>query len=158
MTINHDLHLHLIQTLCLHLGPSTPLRKTLTVGHYLLIDYFQQLAFYYLGRGPTPNPPINHPSSRGTGKASLTIFTSQLTLQVDQSFSPCVFRLEDNFVAAIKVDTLISSSQLLVLTICQDIKNVQVRNMGFLGKFKGVMVLLQWQIGVLSWELWEEGL
>ena len=39
--INHDLHLSLIQTLCLHLSYSTPLRKTLTVNHYLPIEYFR---------------------------------------------------------------------------------------------------------------------
>jgi len=31
ITINSDLHLRIIQTLCLHLSRSTPLRKTLTV-------------------------------------------------------------------------------------------------------------------------------
>jgi len=41
-TKNHGLHLHLIQTLCLHLSRSTPLRKVLTVNHYLRIEYFQR--------------------------------------------------------------------------------------------------------------------
>ena len=41
ITINHGLHLRLIQTLCLHLSRFTPLRKTLTVDHYLCIEYFQ---------------------------------------------------------------------------------------------------------------------
>ena len=41
-TINYDLHLRIIQTLCLHLSHSTPLRKTLTVNHYLRIEYFQR--------------------------------------------------------------------------------------------------------------------
>ena len=41
-TIN-DLHLRSIQTLCLHLSYSTPLRKTLTVNHYLRIEYFQHI-------------------------------------------------------------------------------------------------------------------
>ena len=40
-TINDLFHLHLIRTLCLHLGYSTPLPKTLTVNHYLHIQYFQ---------------------------------------------------------------------------------------------------------------------
>ena len=40
-TIN-DLNLHSIQTLCLHLSYSTPLRKTQTVNDYLRIEYFQQ--------------------------------------------------------------------------------------------------------------------
>ena len=40
-TIN-DLHLHLTRTLCLHLSYSIPLRRTLTVNHYLRIEYFQQ--------------------------------------------------------------------------------------------------------------------
>ena len=44
-TINHDLHLRIIQTLCLHLSRSTPLRKTLTVNHCLHIEYFQQTFF-----------------------------------------------------------------------------------------------------------------
>ena len=39
-TIN-DLHLRSIQTLCLHLSYSTPLRETQTVNHYLHIEYFQ---------------------------------------------------------------------------------------------------------------------
>ena len=40
ITISHS-HLRLIQTLCLHLSRFTPLRKTLTVDHYLCIEYFQ---------------------------------------------------------------------------------------------------------------------
>ena len=40
-TINYDLHLRIIQTLCLHLSNSTPLNKTLTANHYLRIEYFQ---------------------------------------------------------------------------------------------------------------------
>ena len=40
-TIN-DLNLHSIQTLCLHLSYSTPLRRTQTVNDYLRIEYFQQ--------------------------------------------------------------------------------------------------------------------
>ena len=43
-TINYDLHLRIIQTLCLHLSRSTPLRKTLTVNHYLCIEYFLHLS------------------------------------------------------------------------------------------------------------------
>ena len=39
-TIN-DLNLRSIQTLCLHLSYSTPLRKTQTVNHYFRIEYFQ---------------------------------------------------------------------------------------------------------------------
>ena len=42
-TINYDLHLRIIQTLRLHLSRATPLRKTLTVNHYLRIKYFQQV-------------------------------------------------------------------------------------------------------------------
>ena len=42
ITINYDPHLRIIQTLCLHLYCSTLLRKTLTVNHYLRIEYFQQ--------------------------------------------------------------------------------------------------------------------
>jgi len=34
----------LIQTLCPHLGRSTPPRKTFTVHHYLSVNYFQQFA------------------------------------------------------------------------------------------------------------------
>ena len=41
-TNNSDLSLRIIQTLCLHLSRSTPLRKTLTINHYLRIEYFQQ--------------------------------------------------------------------------------------------------------------------
>ena len=41
IAINYGLHLRLIQTLCLHLSRSTPLRKTLTFNHYLHIEYFQ---------------------------------------------------------------------------------------------------------------------
>ena len=37
-----DLNLHSIQTLCLHLSYSPPLRKAQTVNHYLRIEYFQQ--------------------------------------------------------------------------------------------------------------------
>ena len=40
--INYDLHLRIIQTLCLHFSRSTPLRKILTVNHFLRIEYFQQ--------------------------------------------------------------------------------------------------------------------
>ena len=43
VTINHDLHLCLIQTSCLHVSSSTPLWKTLTVDHCLPINYFQYL-------------------------------------------------------------------------------------------------------------------
>ena len=43
-TIN-DLHLRSIQTFCLHLSYSTPLRKTLTVNHYLRIKYFHQIGW-----------------------------------------------------------------------------------------------------------------
>ena len=39
-TLNYD-HC-IIQTLSLHFNRSTPLRKTLTVNHYLHIEYFQQ--------------------------------------------------------------------------------------------------------------------
>ena len=39
-TIN-ELNLRSIQTLCLHLSYSTPLRKTQTINHYLRIEYFQ---------------------------------------------------------------------------------------------------------------------
>ena len=42
ITIKHDLFLRLIQTLCPRLSRSTLLRETLTVDHYLRIDYFQQ--------------------------------------------------------------------------------------------------------------------
>ena len=42
ITINYDPHLRIIQTLCPHLYGSTLLRKTLTVNHYLGIEYFQQ--------------------------------------------------------------------------------------------------------------------
>jgi len=41
-TIGNDFHLCLIQILCLHFSRSTPLRKTLTINHYLRIEYFQQ--------------------------------------------------------------------------------------------------------------------
>jgi len=41
-TIGDDFHLRLIQILCLHFSRSTPLRKTLTINHYLRIEYFQQ--------------------------------------------------------------------------------------------------------------------
>ena len=41
VAISCDLHLRIIQTLCLHLSCSTPLCKTLTVDHYLPIEYFQ---------------------------------------------------------------------------------------------------------------------
>ena len=41
-TINYGLYLCTIHTLYLHLSRSTPLRKTLTVNHYLPIEYFQQ--------------------------------------------------------------------------------------------------------------------
>ena len=44
ITINHDFHLRLIQTLFLHLSRSTLLSKTLTIDHYPRIDYFQQSA------------------------------------------------------------------------------------------------------------------
>ena len=47
--INYDLHLRIIQPLCFHSSRSTPLRKTLTVNHYLRIQYFQQL-FEFCGR------------------------------------------------------------------------------------------------------------
>ena len=40
---NHDLHLHLTQTLCLQLSCFVQLRKTLIGDHYLRIDHFQQL-------------------------------------------------------------------------------------------------------------------
>ena len=40
-TINYDLHLRIIQTLCLRSSCSTPLRKTLTANHHLRIEYFQ---------------------------------------------------------------------------------------------------------------------
>ena len=39
--INHDPHLLLTRTLFLHLSCLTPLGRTLTVDHYLCIDYFQ---------------------------------------------------------------------------------------------------------------------
>ena len=39
ITINNDLYLPLIQTLCRHLSCSAPLHKTLTVDYYLLINY-----------------------------------------------------------------------------------------------------------------------
>ena len=42
ITINYDLHLYIVQTLCFHLSRSTPLRTTLTVNHYLLTEYFQR--------------------------------------------------------------------------------------------------------------------
>jgi len=42
ITINHDPRLRLILALCLHLSGSTPLRKTLTVNHYLHSNYFEQ--------------------------------------------------------------------------------------------------------------------
>ena len=45
---NYDLRLRTVQTLYLHLGHSTPLRKTLTVNHYLRIEYFQQ-ALNFIG-------------------------------------------------------------------------------------------------------------
>ena len=41
-TINYHPHPRIIQTLYIHLSRSTPLRKTLTVNHYLRIEYFQQ--------------------------------------------------------------------------------------------------------------------
>ena len=41
ITINHDLYLCLVQTLCLHLNPSAPLRKIPAVDYYLGIHYFQ---------------------------------------------------------------------------------------------------------------------
>ena len=64
ITTNHDLHPHLIQTLYLRVGHSTPLRKTLTVNHYLRIEYFQ-------------HPPCVHPSDTKTfalvgGRKSIT--------------------------------------------------------------------------------------
>jgi len=40
-TINYDLHLCIIHTLYLRLSLSIPLRKTLTVNHYLRIEYFK---------------------------------------------------------------------------------------------------------------------
>ena len=49
-TINYDLHLRIIQTLCLHLSHSTLLHKILTVNHYVCIEYFQQLGLT-LGAG-----------------------------------------------------------------------------------------------------------
>ena len=51
-SINHDLHLRLIQTLCLHLSHSIPLHKTLTVDHYLGIEYVSTF---------TPNNPPSDP-------------------------------------------------------------------------------------------------
>jgi len=39
---NYDLHLRIIQILCLHISRSSLLRKTLTVNHYLHVKYFQQ--------------------------------------------------------------------------------------------------------------------
>ena len=64
ITTNHDLHPHLIQTLYLRVGHSTPLRKTLTVNHYLRIEYFQ-------------HPPCVHPLDTKTfalvgGRKSIT--------------------------------------------------------------------------------------
>ena len=41
-TIGDGFRLRLIQILCLHFSRSTPLRKTLTINHYLRIEYFQQ--------------------------------------------------------------------------------------------------------------------
>ena len=49
-TINYDPHLRIIRTFCLRLSRSTPLRKTLTVNHYLLIEYFQHTKTFF-------NPP-----------------------------------------------------------------------------------------------------
>ena len=42
-TINYGLHLRMMQTFCLHFSRPTPLRKTLTVSHYLRNEYFQHL-------------------------------------------------------------------------------------------------------------------
>ena len=42
IAISHDPHPLLIQTLCLHLSSSTPLRKTLTVDHYFHVEYFRR--------------------------------------------------------------------------------------------------------------------
>ena len=46
-TINHDLHLRIIQVLCLHFSRSTPLRKTLTVNHCLRIEYYQHKIYLH---------------------------------------------------------------------------------------------------------------
>ena len=48
ITFGYDLHFLIIQNLCLHLSRSTPLRKTLTVNHYLRSEYFQHF-FLSLG-------------------------------------------------------------------------------------------------------------
>ena len=45
ITINYDLHLRIIQTSCLRLSRSTPLRKNLTVNHYPRIEYFNIVPF-----------------------------------------------------------------------------------------------------------------
>ena len=47
ITINNDLHLRLIQTLCLYSSRSTPLRKTPTVDHHPRIERFQQSPTVY---------------------------------------------------------------------------------------------------------------
>ena len=50
ITVNYyDLYLLIIQTLCLHLSRSTRLRKTLTVNHYLRIEYFQHARVVRVG-------------------------------------------------------------------------------------------------------------
>ena len=46
ITTNYDLHLLIVQTLCLHSSRSTRLRKTFTVNHYFHIPYFNKNCQY----------------------------------------------------------------------------------------------------------------
>jgi len=58
---NYDLHLRITQTFCLHLSRSSPLLKTLTVNHYLRIEYFQQSPTVpYSPLQPPPSPAVPH--------------------------------------------------------------------------------------------------
>src|ERR1700761_7281171 len=56
-TINYGLHLGIIQTLCLPFSRFTPLRKTLTVNHYLRIEYFNtENRRNHIARSTQPSP------------------------------------------------------------------------------------------------------
>ena len=56
-TIKYDLSLHIIQIVCLHFSRSTPLGKTLTVNHFLRIEYYQQ-TLHPLSRVTTHDPSL----------------------------------------------------------------------------------------------------